>query len=115
MEYKDFKVGDRVEAINAISRLRGEQGTVVALVEKGIGVRLDKKIGIHACRGNCENGYGWWFDSDELTLIDVTQKRQTAPAIPDPVTAVLRQLIADGKPVEIDGYRVTFAKIEDKE
>ena len=73
-----FKIGDRVR-VNG-DRFRpdviGEIGTVRKINESGksVGVEFDKNINGNSLSGNCEDGYGWNVDIENLELIEESPK-----------------------------------------
>ena len=68
----DFQVGDRVLAV--ATRHRGVYGTVVRIDDDPdlpIAVRHDQLIELgHDCNNLIENGYGWYYNPEDLKLID---------------------------------------------
>ena len=65
-----FKVGDRVEMVNADEKVQvGDVGTV--LEESHVPyVAFDRNIGGHNAWGRCEWGYGWAIDEYDIKLIE---------------------------------------------
>lgn len=66
-----FQVGDLVEVVNMdiYPDRRGWTGTVIE-VGGCIGVRHSKSSAkLHNCQGNCPDGYGWYYDSQDLELL----------------------------------------------
>lgn len=76
-----FKVGDRVKCIHRDIKGYGKVGTVVKNGDTSCGVKFDEAIGGHSLDGTCENGYGWWIDSNNLELS--TESKSTRPEKPE--------------------------------
>lgn len=75
-----FKVGDRVKYIGADSNYKGKVGTIVTIDDDSIpyGIEFDEKVyGGHTLDGECEYGYGSWFELEEIELINLTLKDYT--------------------------------------
>jgi hypothetical protein len=73
-----FRIGDRVRILLNIGRRKGKLGTVCKILEatqgyddENIGVNHDDSIGTHDCDGCCQNGHGWYYKPDEITLVTV--------------------------------------------
>ena len=69
-----FKVGDVVSCLvdhpdNNSEIWAGTTGVVVAVRADGyrLGVKWDISVKSgHSCEGACEDGYGWWIDSNNV-------------------------------------------------
>lgn len=64
-----YKVGDRV--INLYGAEMFAKATVCYVDEflpagLEIGIAFDEPIGIHDCRGHCEEGHGYWIGASNL-------------------------------------------------
>jgi hypothetical protein len=75
-----FKIGDRVR-FNANYRhayMRGKHGTIVSGDDSAFAVKLDERFSFgHTCGGITPEGYGRWADSDDLELINASDKPAT--------------------------------------
>lgn len=65
----EYKVGDRV--ISLFGREVFAKATVCYVDESNpmgmeIGIAFDKPIGVHDCRGHCEEGHGYWIGASDL-------------------------------------------------
>lgn len=73
-----FQIGDRVCCINEFLDDNeeihiGDTGTVCDIDEGGrlfVGVSWDHEIMLgHTCRGNCNQGHGWYVNESDIELI----------------------------------------------
>lgn len=72
LKMRDFKVGDRVKYIGTNSNYKGKVGTIVTIDDDSIpyGIEFDEKVyGGHSLDGECEYGYGSWFELEEIELL----------------------------------------------
>ena len=72
IKMSEFKVGDRVKYIGADSNYKGKVGTIVTIDDDSIpyGIEFDEKVyGGHTLDGECEYGYGKWFQLEEIELL----------------------------------------------
>ena len=86
MEMNKFKVGDRVKYIGANSNYKEKVGTIVAIDDDNFpyGVKFDEKVyGGHSLDGECEYGYGKWFELEEIELIKLTLEDYTIQELKD--------------------------------
>ena len=86
MEMNKFKVGDRVKYIGANSNYKGKVGTIITIDDDSIpyGIEFDEKVcGGHSLDGECEYGYGKWFELEEIELINPTLKDCTTKELED--------------------------------
>lgn len=75
-----FKIGDRVKYIGTNSYYKGKVGTIVTIDDDSMpyGVEFDEKVyGGHSLDGECEYGYGKWFELEEIELINLTLEDYT--------------------------------------
>ena len=80
MEMNKFKIGDRVKYVGTNSDYKGKVGTIVTIDDDSIpyGVKFDEKVcGGHSLDGECEYGYGKWFELEEIELINPTLEDYT--------------------------------------
>lgn len=83
---RDFKVGDRVKYIGTNSNYKGKVGTIVTIDDDSIpyGIEFDEKVyGGHTLDGECEYGYGSWFELEEIELINPTLEDYTDQELKD--------------------------------
>lgn len=69
---REFKVGDRIKYIGTNSNYKGKVGTIVTIDDDSIpyGIEFDEKVyGGHSLDGECEYGYGSWFELEEIELL----------------------------------------------
>ena len=72
MEMSEFKIGDRVKYVGTDSNYKGKVGTIVTIDDDSIpyGIEFDEKVyGGHSLDGECEYGYGKWFQLEEIELL----------------------------------------------
>lgn len=65
----EYKVGDRVISLSGPKMFA--KATVCYVDESNpmgmeIGIAFDKPIGVHDCRGHCEEGHGYWIGASDL-------------------------------------------------
>lgn len=65
----EYKVGDRV--IDLCGPEMFAKATVCCVDESNpismeIGIAFDKPIGVHDCRGHCEDRHGYWVGASDL-------------------------------------------------
>ena len=75
MKNKEFKIGDRVVAVNPVGskHMKGVKGTVIGFCCNDLGVEFDEFVGGHDCSlsgFSCKNGYGWFCRKDEIEKIE---------------------------------------------
>lgn len=86
IKMSEFKVGDRVKYIGADSNYKGKVGTIVTIDDDSIpyGIEFDEKVyGGHTLDGECEYGYGKWFELEEIELINPTLEDYTDQELKD--------------------------------
>ena len=86
MEMNKFKVGDRVKYIGTNSNYKGKVGTIITIDDDSIpyGIEFDEKVcGGHSLDGECEYGYGKWFELEEIELINPTLEDYTTKELED--------------------------------
>ena len=130
LKMRDFKVGDRVKYIGTNSNYKGKVGTIVTIDDDSIpyGVEFDEKVcGGHTLDGECEYGYGKWFELEEIELIKLTLENYTDQELKDElerrknkerndIIAELRKYIDKPVPLhEIHEYINRFEMILDDE
>lgn len=65
----EYKVGDRVISLSGPKMFA--KATVcytgeLPIIDWDVGIAYDEPIGIHDCRGHCEEGHGYWIDASNL-------------------------------------------------
>lgn len=130
MEMNKFKVGDRVKYIGTNSNYKGKVGTIITIDDDSIpyGIEFDEKVhGGHSLDGECEYGYGKWFELEEIELIKLTLENYTDQELKDElerrknkerndIIAELRKYIDKPVPLhEIHEYINRFKMILDDE
>ena len=81
-----FKIGDRVKYIGTNLNYKGKVGTIVTIDDDSIpyGIEFDEKVyGGHSLDGECEYGYGSWFELEEIELINPTLEDYTDQELKD--------------------------------
>ena len=94
-----FQIGDRVCCINEFPDDNeeihiGDTGTVCDIDEDdrlSVGVSWDHEIMLgHACKGNCNQGHGWYVNESDVELISDADM----PAIDtDAMNALFREVV----------------------
>lgn len=64
-----YKVGDRVISLSGPKMFA--KATVcytgeLPLIDWDVGIAYDEPIGVHDCRGHCEEGHGLWVSESDL-------------------------------------------------
>lgn len=97
-----FNVGDRVVAKSGFGyrELFGKRGTVREVDGTSILVEFDDHINGHDGDGNCQDGHGWWCNSDEIAL-------DTVPALKFKKGDVVKIRDTEGRP----HYKTVVGKV----
>lgn len=66
----EYQVGDRVRYVYPGTHRYKQEGTILVIHNKDIGVQFDNPVRGHTLRGRCPDGYGWWTIGDKLELIE---------------------------------------------
>jgi hypothetical protein len=69
----EFKIGDRVRIKDDYHYYKGRSGKFGTVVDNpgknsSPGICHDDYIGGHNCNGHCPEGYGWYYNSNEIEL-----------------------------------------------
>lgn len=105
MEMSEFKIGDRVKYIGTNSNYKGKVGTIVTIDDDSIpyGIEFDEKVyGGHSLDGECEYGYGKWFELEEIELINPTLEDYTTKKLKDYTTKELEEELKKRKENKIN-------------
>ena len=97
----EYKIGDRVRHIDfgdGVRHIDFGDGTVTVLTNEScsnIGVCFDEKFDYgHDLDGYCENGHGWWFDTDDTFLTKISAPK--SPQNPETPEITIKEMPRGG-------------------